>query len=129
MPFSFTFNGSFTDLYNLATTVQSYARMTASGELAVSGRLLTIQGFKLSPSQNPAEANSASSHAGGKKPVPGEHLTGTVSASAYVLPPGALVTAGATSSGPAGAGTGSTPASSHGSSSASPAAATIKAAP
>jgi hypothetical protein len=132
MPFSFTFNGSFSDLYHLMTTVQSYAQSTSSGELKVGGRLLTVQGFKLTPS-TVEQPQSTLPRAGAiaKKAVPGNHLTGSVTATAYVLPPGTQATGGATPSGPAGSGgSGAQPASSSGSgSSSAPASATIKAAP
>jgi Pilus assembly protein, PilO len=131
MPFTFTFNGSFTDLYNLMTTVQGYATTTSNGDLKVSGRLLTVQGFKLSPaaSGSSAEVQPNSGKKSQKKSPPGEHLTGTVTAVAYVLPPGSQATGGATSSGPSGSGSSSTqPASSSGSGS-GPAAATIKGGP
>jgi Pilus assembly protein, PilO len=130
LPFTFTFNGSFTDLYNLMTTVQGYATTTASGGVKVSGRLLTVEGFKLAPAQSSTASQVVPS--GGKNAKtgqPGEHLGGTVTATAYVLPPGSTATGGATSSGPSGSGSSSAqPASSSGSGS-GPAPATIKAGP
>ena len=129
LPFTFTFNGSFNDLYNLMTTVQGYATATATGDLKVSGRLLTVQQFKLAPSQPSAASQTLPAGKTEKKGQPGEHLSGTVSATAYVLPPGTQATGGATSSGPSGSGSSSTqPASSSGSGS-GPAPATIKAGP
>jgi hypothetical protein len=126
MPFTFTFNGSFANLYHLLTTVQSYAVATPTGELKINGRLLTIRGFKLAPGQGNETAAAAAKHI----VVPGEHLTGTVTATGYVLPPGSEATGGATSSGPAGAtGSGAQPASSSSSSGGAPAPATVKAAP
>jgi Tfp pilus assembly protein PilO len=130
LPFTFTFNGSFNDLYNLMTTVQGYATTTAQGDLKVSGRLLTVQQFKLTPAST-STASDLPSGKTEKKGAPGEHLSGTVSATAYVLPPGTQATGGATSSGPSGSGSSAAkPASSSGSGSGSgPAPATIKAGP
>ena len=98
MPFTFVFNGTYFDLEHLFGQLNHFAQRTASGALQVSGRLLTIQSVKLAP---------LSSNALGKGPS--NELTGTITASAYVLPAGAGLTAGATPSSPAGvAGAGTT---------------------
>jgi hypothetical protein len=89
MPFTFVFNGSFTDLYHLFQQLDGATVRTASGGLHVSGRLLTLQGVKLEPAL--ASAGGSSS---GK-------LTGTITASAYVLPASEGLTGGATPSTPA----------------------------
>ena len=94
MPFTFVFNGTYFDLEHLFGQLNHFAQRTASGALQVSGRLLTIQSVKLSP---------LSSSAPGKGPS--SELTGTITATAYVLPASAGLTAGATPSSPAGAGT------------------------
>jgi hypothetical protein len=75
LPFTFIFNGSFFDLEHLFGTVDGFAKRTANGTLEVDGRLLTIQAVKLSP------ATSTQGSSGGQ-------LSGTISATAYVLPPG-----------------------------------------
>ena len=50
MPFTFIFNGGFFDLEHLFQRSSTASpRRTASGELSVSGRLLTIQSVKLAP--------------------------------------------------------------------------------
>ncbi|MCW3027516.1 MAG: hypothetical protein JWN81_727 [Solirubrobacterales bacterium] len=92
MPFTFVFNGSFFDLYHLFQQLNRFTERTPSGVLQISGRLLTIQGVKLA--QVTASGNEASK----------EGLSGTITATAYVLPPSQGLTAGATSTGPAGAG-------------------------
>jgi Tfp pilus assembly protein PilO len=98
MPFTFVFNGSFFDLYNLFSQLNRFTLRTASGDLQVSGRLLTIQSIKLAPG-----ATSTGSGAGsGKSGSGSEQLTGTITATAYVLPAGQSLTGGATSAGPAG---------------------------
>jgi Tfp pilus assembly protein PilO len=94
LPFTFTFGGSFDDLYHLFQQLDRYTVVTHSGVLLVNGRLLTIQSVKLSPevSGGPAAAKGSSGR-----------LTGTITATAYVLPAVQGLTAGATPVAPAGA--------------------------
>jgi len=94
MPFTFVFNGSFSDLYHLFQQHTGYTTRTTSGGLQVSGRLLTIQGAKLSP----APVTSTTSNA----PAVSNRLTGTITATAYVLPGTQTLTAGATAASPTG---------------------------
>jgi hypothetical protein len=94
MPFTFVFNGNFEELYHLFQQLNGYTVRTTSGGLRVSGRLLTIQSTKLTPL-------AASASAGVK---PGE-LTGTITATAYVLPASQGLTGGATAASPAGSAT------------------------
>jgi Tfp pilus assembly protein PilO len=96
MPFTFVFNGSFADLYHLFRQLDQATAHTSSGELHVSGRLLTLQGVKL----------QARSEGGGHE------LSGTITASAYVLPASSGLTGGSTSAAPASSGTGSATAAS-----------------
>ncbi|HEY7953023.1 MAG TPA: type II secretion system protein GspM [Solirubrobacteraceae bacterium] len=121
MPFTFVFRGTFADLYNLLHQVDNFTLHTTSGVL-VTGRLLTIQSASLerkqegsSENEAPSTGSSSTKSSSGKEE---DELTGTITATAYVLPPGQGLTGGATSSGPAG--TSSTPASSSSSSSSSP---------
>jgi len=86
MPFTFVFSGTFSDLQHLFQQLDHFTVRTESGHLTVSGRLLTIQSIKLSPGA-----------------VDTEQLTGTITATAYVLPPTQGLTAGATTGAPAGA--------------------------
>jgi hypothetical protein len=88
MPFTFIFNGSFTDLYNLFQQLDHYTVRNASGHIKVRGRLLTIQSAKLTPLSSGAAA--------------GTQLTGTITATAYVLPAAQGLTGGATPSAPGG---------------------------
>ena len=106
MPFTFVFNGSFFDLEHLFHQLNRFTIRGASGNLQVSGRLLTIQSVKLVP--------AASGPAGALSDV----LTGTVTATAYVLPAGQAATGGATPSSPTGNST--TPVSSATGASSSP---------
>jgi Tfp pilus assembly protein PilO len=92
MPFTLVFNGSFFDLYHLFQQLNHFTERTPSGVLQISGRLLTIQGVKLA--QLPTSGSEASK---------GE-LSGTITATAYVLPASQGLTAGASATGPAGAG-------------------------
>jgi Tfp pilus assembly protein PilO len=107
MPFTFVFNGSFSDLYSLVQQLNRHAMRTASGDIKVSGRLLTIQGAKLAPNSSELRAGASSS----------THLTGTIAATAYVLPASQGLTAGATPSSPTGGSARPTSSSSSGGSS------------
>lgn len=107
MPFTFVFNGSYKDLYRLFDQLNRFTVRTTSGGLRVSGRLLTVQSVKLSPV-------IGSEPAGGKSTSP--RLSGTVTATAYVLPASQSSASEATPSSPGGA---ATPASSTGSGSSS----------
>jgi len=128
MPFTFIFRGTFFDLYHLLGTVDGFTLNTTAG-VQVSGRLLTIQGIALERKQEggseaPALAkggslSSASASTAGAPPGE-ERLTGTITATAYVLPPGQGLTGGATSAGPAGSSTSAVSGSGTSSSSSSP---------
>jgi Type II secretion system (T2SS), protein M len=117
MPFTFVFNGTFSDLYHLFQGLNRYTVRTASGGLQVSGRLLTIQGAKLAPAAAAAESGS-SKHAA-------EQLTGTITATAYVLPAAQGLTGGATPASPVGGAGASTSLAAHTSSASSPTAPAI----
>lgn len=90
-PFTFVFNGTFVDLYKLLNQLEGFTLQTSSGALHVSGRLLTIDSVSLSPV---TEAQGSSG-----KPKSGQ-LTGTITATAYVLPASQSALAGATAAGP-----------------------------
>ncbi len=104
-PFTFVFNGSFVDLYKLLDQLEGFTVQTSKGALHVNGRLLTIDSVSLAP------ASSGSTPGKSKSP----RLTGTISATAYVLPAGATPLGGATPSSPAGAATTAASTSSSGS--------------
>ena len=110
MPFTFVFTGTFNDLYNLFTQLNRFTLRSASGNLQVNGRLLTIQSAKLTP--------VTGSETGKKGP---ELLTGTITATAYVLPASQGLTGGATASSPAGTSTSVSSTSSGGRSPTAPA--------
>jgi hypothetical protein len=107
-PFTFVFNGSFVDLYKLFDQLEGFTVQTSSGALHVNGRLLTIDSVSLAPSSSTSASTSSKS----KSP----RLTGTITATAYVLPAGATPLGGATPSSPAGAATTASSTSSSGSS-------------
>jgi Tfp pilus assembly protein PilO len=113
MPFTFVFNGTYDELSHLFDQLNRFTVRTASGALRVSGRLLTIQAVKLAPV-------TGSEPASGKGVSP--RLTGTVTASAYVLPATEPSLSEATPSSPGGA---TTPAASTGAGSSSPTAPAI----
>ncbi len=92
MPFTFVFNGSFFDLEHLFNTLTGFAAKGAAG-LQVSGRLLTVQSLKLAPQATTAGERAKSGTT---------ELTGTITATAYVLPASQGLTAGATPASPSG---------------------------
>lgn len=89
MPFTFVFSGGFSDLYHLFLQLNKATVRTTSGGLRVSGRLLTLQGVKLEPAPETTTGEGGS-----------QKLTGTITATAYVLPASQGLTAGATPSSP-----------------------------
>jgi hypothetical protein len=104
MPFTFVFNGSFDELYQMFHHMNEFTTRTTSGGLNVTGRLLTIQSAKLAP------VGVASSPG----TTPKQLLSGTITATAYVLPATQSLTGGATPTSPTGGA--ATPASATGSS-------------
>ncbi len=113
-PFTFVFNGSFVDLSKLLGQLEGFTVLTSNGPLQVSGRLLTIDSVTLAPNASEAGGGSAKSKS--------NQLTGTITATAYVLPASASALGGASASGPAGAQSpGTSGSSSSGGSAATPA--------
>lgn len=100
-PFTFTFTGTYSNLYKLLAQLESFTRQTASGSVQVSGRLLTIDSVQLSGGQQASA--SGSGETGAAKTSGSEQLSATVSATAYVLPGGQTTLGGASPSAPAGA--------------------------
>jgi hypothetical protein len=94
MPFTFVFNGTFPALYKLFQRLNGFTVRTASGQLRISGRLLTIQAVKLAPATPVGSAKTANGQ-----------LTGTITATAYVLPASQGLTGGASPGAPAAAAT------------------------
>jgi Tfp pilus assembly protein PilO len=113
MPFTFVFNGNYFDLEHLFQQLNRFTLRTTSGGLQVSGRLLTIQSVKLAP--------LASSGLGTGQSASGQ-LSGSITATAYVLPAGQGLTGASTATSPTGA---TTPASSTTGASSSPTAPAI----
>ena len=93
LPFTFVFEGSYFDLEHLFHQLTDFATYNTTGDLQVSGRLLTIQSVKLSPTS----ATSASGVSSTSK------LTGTITATAYVLPASQGLTGAASAASPTGA--------------------------
>lgn len=90
MPFTFVFAGNFNDLYHLFRQLNAATVRTDSGGLQVSGRLLTLQTVKLEPVD--------------KEGTGTRQLSGTIGATAYVLPASQGLTGGATPASPAATG-------------------------
>ncbi|MFZ2052308.1 MAG: type II secretion system protein GspM [Solirubrobacteraceae bacterium] len=108
LPFTFTFQGTYEELYKLMGRLQGFTVSDPSGSVKVNGRLLSIQGVSLDSS---APTGAAS----------GGELKATVTATAYVLPAGQTLTGGASSAAPSGATQASSTGSSTGSAVATPA--------
>jgi hypothetical protein len=85
VPLDFQFDGSFFDLTNFLHRMKRFVRVT-NNKILVRGRLMTVNSFTFAP---------------GTAGFP--HLTATVHATVYLAPKSEGVSAGATSSGPAGA--------------------------
>jgi hypothetical protein len=123
-PFTFVFNGSFVDLYKLLNQLEGFTVQTPTGSLHVNGRLLTIDTVSLTPNAGEAQGSSGSS-----KQKSGQ-LTGTITATAYVLPAGQSALGGATPSAPGGASAANASSTTSKGSTAGPtAAAVVKASP
>ncbi len=100
MPFTFNFEGQFAQLTHMFETIEGFTKKLSSGQLQVTGRLLTIQTLKLIAPQRSTLG------------APTHKLTGTVTASAYVLPPSSGASASPSSSGSPSPTTTSSPATS-----------------
>jgi hypothetical protein len=87
MPFTFVFAGGFFSLEHLFRQLTAFTTHQGADGVRVSGRLLTIQSVKLAPEATLGHTTQ---------------LTGTVTATAYVLPAGQSLTGGATPSSPGG---------------------------
>ncbi len=92
LPFSFVFEGSYFDLEHLFNQLTQFATYSAAGDLQVSGRLLTIQSVKLAPVGNSTDPEKNATA-----------LTGTVTATAYVLPASQGLTGATGAASPTGA--------------------------
>ncbi len=92
LPFTFTFEGSYFDLEHLFRQLADFATLDSAGHIDVNGRLLTIRSVSLTPGggSSTSEANT------------GNELTGSITATAYVLPASQGLT-GATSAASPGA--------------------------
>jgi hypothetical protein len=99
LPFTFVFEGGFFQLEHLMRQLADFTTLTAPGKVQVSGRLLTVQSIKLVPAAGAGLAGA--SNAG--------TLTGSITATAYVLPASEGLTGGASPAAPA---AGSSPSSS-----------------
>jgi hypothetical protein len=110
MPFSFEFVGSFFRLEDFFNRVSGFTSVTPAGNLVVRGRLLSVDSFDLKAA-----------------PAGFPKVAASVKATAYVLPLGQGLTAGATASGPStgGGAPADSPTSTGGASPATAAAASI----
>jgi hypothetical protein len=87
MPFTFSFEGDFFRMERMLSTIERFTgTVAADGEVEVSGRLLTVDGFGIKKSRL----------------HPWPRIQTTIMATSYVLPPEEGAFAGADPSGPAG---------------------------
>lgn len=94
LPFSFVFEGTYFDLERLFNQLTDFATLTPSGDLQIRGRLLTIQSVSLTPGTGTGTGAGAGKSA--------TNLTGSITATAYVMPAGkGLTPAGAAATGAA----------------------------
>lgn len=89
MPYALEFDGGFFDIADFIRGLDSLVK-TKDGQVDAKGRLVTIDGFNLTPE------STESSNSG-----PTDNLEATFQVTTYVTPPGQGLTAGATPSGPA----------------------------
>jgi Tfp pilus assembly protein PilO len=89
MPYDMTFVGSYFDVANFLKGVDDLVHLRESGQVASDGRLLTVDGFSLSPSPT------------AKPGDPNPQLQVDLAVTSYVTPSTQGVTAGASPSGPA----------------------------
>ena len=82
MPFTFVFEGSYLDLAGFLGRIQDFTTVRGK-RIIVRGRLLSVSGFQLQP---------------GRKGFP--QIKAIVAATAFLVPPGQGLTAGATPAGP-----------------------------
>jgi Tfp pilus assembly protein PilO len=103
LPFTFTFEGTYFDLEHLFRKLTDLTTLDSSGEIEVNGRLLTISSVALTPVASAKEEGSKNETI---------RLTGTIGASAYVLPESHGVSSPSAASGSAASPAASTAASS-----------------
>ncbi len=89
MPYSLTFSGDFFQIANFIGGIDSLVHTGAKSNVAVDGRLVTLNGFALSAKPNSEEGKSAGT------------LDASFAVTTYVTPPTQGITAGATASAPA----------------------------
>jgi hypothetical protein len=102
LPFTLTVTGGFSEIEHLFRQLDDLTTLSSPGNISVAGRLLTVQSVKLAPADG-----SGLEHT--------NQLTGSITASAYVLPASQSLTGSASPASPSGSG--ATPASSSSSSS------------
>jgi Tfp pilus assembly protein PilO len=87
MPYDLTFEGSYFDVANFLKGVDDLVHLRESGQVAADGRLLTVDGFSLSPAENSNPSDPT--------------LVVKLSVTSYVTPSDQGLTAGASPGGPA----------------------------
>ncbi len=90
MPYSLTFSGTFFQIADFIKGIDSLVHTGATSQIGIDGRLVTLSGFSLTPSESEEEGSA-------KSPT----LSATFSVNTYVTPPDQGTVAGATASAPA----------------------------
>jgi hypothetical protein len=93
MPYELTFTGDYFQISKFLHEIDDLVH-TGNGGVTVSGRLVTVNGFDLSP---PASTGATT----GKPAASAGNLNATLSVTTYVAPPGQGLTGGATPTAPA----------------------------
>jgi Tfp pilus assembly protein PilO len=91
MPYSLTFRGTFFQIADFIKGIDSLVHTSTTSQIGIDGRLVTLNGFALTPNEGEEEKGSATSPT----------LSATFSVTTYVTPPEQGTTAGATASAPA----------------------------
>ncbi len=101
LPFTFVFEGGFFQLEHLFRQLADFTTLSGPEHVNVSGRLLTVQSIKLAPAAGSGQSGAAAGQ-----------LTGSITASAYVMPASEVADGASPASPGAGASAASTTAAS-----------------
>jgi Tfp pilus assembly protein PilO len=92
MPYTLNFEGGFFDIAKFIDSLDGLVTTGTDGKVDVHGRLVTIDGFSLTPVGSSGEGEKKGSSSG--------QLSASFAVSTYVTPPGQGLTAGASEAGP-----------------------------
>jgi Tfp pilus assembly protein PilO len=102
MPYTLTFEGSYFDIADFLNGVDDLVHVRGGAEVTANGRLLTIDGFTMTPPQSSSSTSGqSSSSTSGHVSASDPKLQVTISVTSYLTPADQGLTAGATPGGPA----------------------------